>query len=79
MGKRVWVFQDHRKKKRLGVQADWLIGWREDGKRRSKLIGGREEAEEAARSKAAELGGKLQVTVETIERLQQQAAGALFS
>jgi len=43
------VFQDTRQKKAKGKKCPWSVEWIENGKRRSKVVGGKMEAEEFAR------------------------------
>ena len=46
---KVWVFQDHRQKEKLGEdKCPWSVGWFEDGRKRSKKIGCRSLAEKYA-------------------------------
>ena len=44
-----WLFQDHRRKEKLGDKCPWSVGWFEDGRKRSKKVGCRSLAEKFAR------------------------------
>lgn len=47
---RAWLFQDHRQKAKLGDSCPWSVGWLDPaGKRKSKRIGARTNAERFAR------------------------------
>jgi integrase len=47
---RAWTFQDHRQKKKLGDKAPWSVGWYDpEGKKRSKRIGSKSNAEKFLR------------------------------
>ena len=62
---KVWKFQDHRAKQKLGAKAPWSIGWLDpDGRRRSKQIGSKSRAEKARRALEGELAAGLYVRVE---------------
>ena len=51
-----WIFQDSRQKQRLGDKAPWSVGWYDpDGKKRSKRIGSKSQAERFARKTEGEL------------------------
>lgn len=53
---RCWTFQDARQKKRLGANAPWSVGWYQpDGKKRSKRIGSKSQAEKCRRKLEGEL------------------------
>ncbi len=52
---KVRVFQDPKEKKRRGRQCPWSVEWRENGRRRSKTIGKKADAEKYATLKRAEL------------------------
>ena len=53
---RVRVFQDPKEKKRRGPKScPWSVEWRENGRRRSKTIGSKDEAKDFATRKRAEL------------------------
>ncbi|MHC4181410.1 MAG: hypothetical protein ACYSWU_28255, partial [Planctomycetota bacterium] len=52
---KVRVFQDPKEKKRRGRKCPWSVEWRENGRRRSKTVGTKAEAEKFATLKRAEL------------------------
>ncbi|HET6428344.1 MAG TPA: hypothetical protein VMY37_30080 [Thermoguttaceae bacterium] len=53
---KVRIFQDPHQQKRLGADnCPWGIEWRENGRRRSKVIGSKDDAADAAALKQAEL------------------------
>ena len=49
-----WLFQDHRRKEKLGDKCPWSVGWFEDGRKRSKKVGCRSLAEKFARKLEAQ-------------------------
>ena len=52
---KVRVYQDTHQKKRLGARkCPWSVEWRENGRRRSKAIGPRHQAEQFADVKRGE-------------------------
>ena len=57
---RAWLFQDSRQRKRLGDKAPWSVGWiDQDGKRRSKRIGSKSQAEKYRRKLEGEMAAGL--------------------
>ena len=52
---KVRVYQDGKEKKRRGRLCPWSVEWRENGRRRSKAIGTKSDAEDFASIKRAEL------------------------
>ena len=53
---RAWLFQDTRQKEKLGeVKCPWSVCWRVDGKRQSKRIGSKSQAEKFRRKIEGEL------------------------
>jgi integrase len=53
---RAWLFQDSTQKKKRGVKAPWSVGWYQpDGKKRSKRIGSKSQAEKFRRKREGEL------------------------
>lgn len=52
---KVWLFQDHRQKEKLGDKCPWSVGWYEDGRKRSKKVGCRSLAEKFARNLESKL------------------------
>lgn len=53
---RAWLFQDSRQKRKLGEKAPWSVGWYDpEGKKRSKRIGSKSNAEKFARKTEGEL------------------------
>ena len=54
---RAWLFQDPRQKKKLGEKkCPWSVGWIDpDGKRKSKRIGSKSQAEKFRRKTEGEL------------------------
>ncbi len=62
---RAWIFQDHRQKQKHGDKAPWSVGWLDpDGKRRSKRIGSKSQADKYRRKIEGELAaGLYQTTV----------------
>lgn len=51
---KAWLFQDHRRKEKLGDKCPWSVGWFEDGRKRSKKIGCRSLAEKFVRKVEAQ-------------------------
>jgi len=61
---RAWLYQDYRQKKKMGEKAPWSVGWLDpSGKRRSKKVGSRSQAEKLRRKKEGELAAGLCKTV----------------
>ena len=53
---KVWTFQDHRQKQKLGAKAPWSVGWVDpEEKRRSKRVGLKSAAEKYLRKVEGEL------------------------
>ncbi len=51
-----WLFQDHRRKAKLGDKCPWSVGWIDpDGKRKSRKVGSRSLAEKHARKLEGQL------------------------
>ncbi len=47
---KAWIYQDHRQKQRLGDKCPWSVAWNDpDGKRKSKRVGSKSNAEKYAR------------------------------
>ena len=57
---RAWLFQDHRQEKKLGDKAPWSVGWYDpNGKKCSKRVGSKSQAEKVRRKKEGELAAGL--------------------
>ena len=53
---KAWLFQDHRQKVKLGDKCPWSVGWVDpDGKRRSKRLGSKSNAEKFQRKTEGQL------------------------
>lgn len=53
---RAWLFQDHRQKQKLGDKCPWSVGWiAPDGRKKSKSIGNRSNAEKFQRKVEGQL------------------------
>jgi len=77
--KKAWVFQDSRQKRKHGEKAPWSVGWREDGKRRSKKVGPRHLARRIANRIANDLNEGLMIgDVKIPSRIVRENCGYVY-
>lgn len=60
---RAWLFQDHRQRRKIGDNCPWSVGWLDpDGKRRSKRVGSKSQAEKLRRKIEGQLAAGIYET-----------------
>lgn len=66
---KAWVFQDHRQKQKFGAAAKWHVGWidPDDGKKRTKRVGTRSQAEKYRRHLEGQMAAGLYQSVKEVE------------
>lgn len=63
MSGKVWIFQDHRQKQKFGAAAKWHCGWIDDGKKKTKKVGTRSQADKFRRHLEGQMAAGLYQSV----------------